>query len=95
MVVDVIDGEIVGYMSTQDVADFLGVKQVTVRQWIRRGKVTPLTIKSNEKQFQFIERTWALEKFREMYPDIAAMADSKKKQHSHFRVNGKNRKYGH
>ena len=78
-----------------EVAEFLKVQPSTIRVWIKRGKVKPLTIKADGHQLNFIERSWALEKFREMYPEIVAMAESKEKQHSHFRVNGKNRKYGH
>lgn len=74
MVVDIIDGEILGYMTTKDVANFLGVEPSTIRVWIKRGKVEPLTIISDGHRLNFISRQWALEKFEEMYPEIVARA---------------------
>ena len=93
-VVHVIDGNLVGYMTTKEVAVFLKVQPSTIRVWIKRGKVIPLTIKADGHQLNFIEISCALKKFREMYPEIIDMAESRTKQHSHFRVNGKNRKFG-
>ena len=70
MVVHIIDGDILGYMTTKEVADFLRVKPSTIRVWIKRGKVKPLTIKADGHQLNFIERSWTLKKYREMHPEM-------------------------
>ena len=80
MLVHIIDGSLVGYMTTKEVAKFLDVKPSTIRVWIKRGKVKPLTIKADGHTLNFIDRKWTLNKFREMYPEIATLADERKEK---------------
>lgn len=42
--VDPVTGEIEGYLSVRQFAEELGVSSGTVRQWINRGRITPIKI---------------------------------------------------
>lgn len=50
--VDIIEGVVCGYETTKEFADRCGVKEVTVRQWIRRGKIQSLKI-GHENYIEF------------------------------------------
>lgn len=97
MVVNIIDGEIVGYMTSKEAAKFLRVQTGTIRQWIRRGKINDLdyftlNVDGNHN-IHYISRMFVLEKFEEMYPEVAEAAKKRKKiLHDYFRVSVKNRK---
>lgn len=44
MTVEIIDGKVVGYLTTEEVAEKLGEKPQTIRQLICRGKIPTLRI---------------------------------------------------
>lgn len=44
MIVEIIDGKVVGYLTVEEVAIKLGVKSQAIRQLINRGKIQTLRI---------------------------------------------------
>ena len=40
----ILDGEPVGYMGTKEAAEYIGIKQDTIRKWIAGGKLQTLKI---------------------------------------------------
>lgn len=44
MIVEIIDGKVVGYLTPEEVAKKLGAKPQTIRQLINRGKIETLKI---------------------------------------------------
>lgn len=44
VVVVIMDGKPIGYMSAPEAAEYIGVEKSTIRVWIKRGKISTLKI---------------------------------------------------
>lgn len=54
MLIDIQDGRPVGYITVNEYSKKYDVKEMTVRQWLRRGKINSFKIINGAKEFNFI-----------------------------------------